>query len=669
MAKHHLAAIAALFAGVPALAFAQSSPTTTVAGLLVTGTRDPAGVSPDQLGGSVTILGPQELEDRQTRIVSDILSDVPGFAVSRQGGVGAFTQVRVRGAESNHLLTLIDGIEASDPFFGEFDYAALLADEVARIEILRGEQSALYGSDAIGGVVNYITPSGASAPGLGGRIEGGSLNTWGAAARLGGVRDGLDYVVSAAHQQSDGFPGQTDGLGTRNLGSDLSAANLKLDWRPMEQVSLRGAVRWSRTAADTDDAPYPDYLIVDTPGMGYVANSLIWSLGGDYRSTDGRWSQSLTLQGLNARHDGLTSFVRDSRSEGGRFKASYAGAFRLKTGEAEHRFTFAADYERETFQNVESPFGADLTRHAIENTGLVGEYDVVLGEQSGGGAALRYDRNDIFDNAVTWRIQAYHRLNRALRLRAAAGSGIKNPSQTELFGYNAAVFPFVGNPNLKPEESRGWEAGADITALDDRARLSATWFQSRLSNEIYGAYGSYDVSPGCAAPPPGASTTCNRASASTREGLELSGDVLLTGAVSLSGAYTWLRAREDGFEEIRRPPQSASLDLAVRPPSAPWGFDVIVRYTGVQQDTNFSALTPATFAGDPAFTVLPSPPNPYGRVELPAFTLVNLTADYALNDKVTIYGRIENLTNTDYYQVITYRSAPRAVYVGVRGRF
>lgn len=666
MARLQFAALAALFAGAPAFAFAQSGESTTVSGVVITGTRDPEGVSPERLGGSVTILDQQDLQNRQTRVVSDILNDVPGFAVSRQGGVGAFTQVRVRGAESNHLLTLIDGIEASDPFFGEFDYAALLADDVARIEILRGEQSALFGSDAIGGVVNYITPSGAAAPGFSGRIEGGSLGTHGAAARLAGVRDGLDYVVSAAGQHSDGYPGQTDGLGTRNLGSDLSAANLKLRWSPAAGVSLRGDVRLSRTAADTDDAPYPDYLIVDTPGMSYVATSLLWSFGGVYQSQDGAWSQSLNLQGLNARHDGLTNFARDSRSEGSRLKASWVGAYHLTAGGAEHGFTFAADYERETFQNLESPFGADLTRHAIENLGLVGQYDLALGERSGGGVAIRYDRNDVFDDAVTWRVQVYHRVNDALRLRAAGGTGIKNPSQTELFGYNAAVFPFQGNPNLKPETSRGWEAGADFTALEGRARLSATWFESTLSDEIYGAYGAFDVSPGCAAPPPGASTSCNRATDSTREGLEFSGDVLISDAVSLSGAYTWLRAREGGYQEIRRPPHSASLDLSVRPPAARWGFDLIARYTGAQQDSNFSSLTPASFADDPAFSVLAAP---YGRVGLPAFTVVNLAADFALNDKVTFYGRIENLTGADYYQVITYRSAPRAAYVGIRGRF
>src|SRR5262245_58184556 len=113
-------------------------------------------VRTDLLGSSATVLAPIDLENRQVRVVSDVLRDVPGVAVNRIGAVGQLTQVRLRGAEANHTLTMIDGIKASDPFFGEFDYGALIADDVARIEVLRGEQSALYGSDAIGGAVHYI---------------------------------------------------------------------------------------------------------------------------------------------------------------------------------------------------------------------------------------------------------------------------------------------------------------------------------------------------------------------------------------------------------------------------------------------------------------------------------------------------------------------------------
>jgi vitamin B12 transporter len=155
--------------------------------IIVTATRAREGLSRAALGSSVSLLDAQELQERQTRQVADILRDVPGVSVNRTGGFGGQTQLRMRGSESNHTLVLIDGMEANHPFYGEFDFATLIADDVARIEVLRGQQSALYGSDAIGGVVHYITLSGAEAPGVRGRAEYGSFNSWDAAARVADV--------------------------------------------------------------------------------------------------------------------------------------------------------------------------------------------------------------------------------------------------------------------------------------------------------------------------------------------------------------------------------------------------------------------------------------------------------------------------------------------------
>src|SRR5258706_1469728 len=133
------------------------------------------GIRSNLLGSSATVLQPVDLEERQIVIVSDVLRDVPGIAVSRTGPVGQFTQVRIRGAESNHTLVLIDGIKAGDPFFGEFEFETLIADDVAKIEVLRGEQSALYGSDAIGGLLHFITATCDEVPGVHRRLEGGPV--------------------------------------------------------------------------------------------------------------------------------------------------------------------------------------------------------------------------------------------------------------------------------------------------------------------------------------------------------------------------------------------------------------------------------------------------------------------------------------------------------------
>src|SRR5690606_20374438 len=141
---------------------------------------------------------------RETRVVSDILRDVPGVAVNRTGAVGGLTQIRIRGTEGNHVLVFVDGIKASSPYQGEFDFGTLIADDAARIEVLRGQQSALYGSDAIGGVINYTTLSGREAPGIRLRAEGGSFGTYNGTARIAGTAgDTFDYALSGSFFHTD----------------------------------------------------------------------------------------------------------------------------------------------------------------------------------------------------------------------------------------------------------------------------------------------------------------------------------------------------------------------------------------------------------------------------------------------------------------------------------
>jgi outer membrane receptor protein involved in Fe transport len=164
--KKTMISLLALAAALPAYAQDYDQPPETNTGdeIIVTASRSGEGVKADQLGGSVTVIDDEALNQRNTRIVSDVLRDVPGVAVNRLGAVGGQTQIRIRGTEGNHVLVLIDGIEAADPYQGEYDFGTLLADADARIEVLRGQQSALYGSDAIGGVIHYMTLSGAEAP-------------------------------------------------------------------------------------------------------------------------------------------------------------------------------------------------------------------------------------------------------------------------------------------------------------------------------------------------------------------------------------------------------------------------------------------------------------------------------------------------------------------------
>src|SRR5213075_285105 len=271
---------------------------------------------------------------------------------------------------------------------------------------------------------------------------------------------------------------------------------------------------------------------------------------------------------------------------GERTKFSYVTTYRFDTGGLTHRLTGAVDREKETYQNTSPPTaGADRTKRSIHDTGLVGEYDLRVGDRAGIGGAVRHDDNDFFADATTWKAQGYVRVNEMIRLRAAAGSGIKNPSQTELFGFNATgPFPFRGNPNLKPEKAHGWEVGTDLTFLEGRATFGATYFDQKLKDEIFSFLGGA-APAGCPVPPVGTSTTCNRAFESTQKGVELFGDARLFDELSISGSYTHLKARENGLEEIRRAPNIASANLTWTPMDGRATLNLNVRYNGRQLDS------------------------------------------------------------------------------------
>lgn len=658
------AGVAALLISQPAFAADGAA----VDEVIVTGTRAADGVDADRIGSSVTVITAREMQDRQVRIVSDVLRDAPGFAVSRTGGVGGQTQVRVRGAEANHVLTLIDGIEASDPFFGEFDYATLLGDEVARVEILRGAQSALYGSDAIAGVINYITPTAREAPGGRLRVEFGSQGTLGGAGRYALVQGPLDLVIDGAVQTTDGYVTQTLPGGRRKAGSELQSWSAKAGYQVSEALTLRGVLRYSDTHAETNNSSF-GRGVVDSPGSYYDAKTLTWFGGADLRLLDGAWTHSLSAQGVDAERRSYTALARSGGNDGLRKKASYVTTYRLQTGQLTHLLTGAVDWEKETFQNTSPPSaGADTTRRSIKNTGFVAQYDLQIGAAAGLGGAVRHDDNDFFANATTWKLQGFYRVNDAIRLRAAGGTGIKNPSQTELFGYNATgPFPFRGNPNLKPEKSEGWEVGTDLNLLDGRVRLGATYFDARLKNEIFSYFGGAGLPAACPAPPAGTSTTCNRTFESKQHGVELFGTVEIARQLTVSGSYTDLSARENGLEEIRRAPHIGSANLTWKPLDGRATLNLNVRYNGRQLDSNFSGIGAPFPASLP--DVKPATGANAGKVVLPSFTLVNLAASYDLSDGVEVFARVENLTDEDYYEVFGYPTQGRTGTVGARVKF
>ncbi|HSJ77993.1 MAG TPA: TonB-dependent receptor, partial [Erythrobacter sp.] len=529
-----------------------------------------------------------------------------------------------------------------DPFAGEFDIGTLQAEVGARVEVLRGPQSALYGPDAIGGVVAYESASGRAVPGLAARIEGGTDGTINGALRYGANGEGWDAALSAVVVSTDGQPNARpiNGGGTRNIGRDSYTLAGKGSVELADGFALRAAARFIRTEGQTNDSDFdftsPTFgFTIDSPGVTFTNEAVYALIGARAEVLDGRWTHDLSAQVAEIDRKTDSPFGLTSASEGDRVKASYVTAFKLAD---EHNLTFAADWERESFRNALAASGGFTGRRAVEQTGFVAEYRYA-GEAFDLSAALRHDINDRFRDATTFRVGAGYRITDTTRLRAAAGSGVKNPGFFELFGFVDGRF--IGNEALRPEKSTGWEVGFD-QEVGDTARLSVTYFDSELEGEIFTTFPA----------PTFIATPANRTTVSKQRGVEVSLAARLAEQWSLDAAYSYLDAEENGVQEVRRPEHIASTALTWNAPGDAASATLVVRHNGATPDVAFT---------DPSFVPV--------RVTLDDYTLINLNARLKLAEGVNAFARIENLLDQRYEQVFSFVSPGRSAAVGIEARF
>ncbi|MEM1196760.1 MAG: TonB-dependent receptor [Pseudomonadota bacterium] len=596
--------------------------------ILVSASRDQDQLI-DDFTGSVTVIDAEEIEQRQIRNIEDALRDVPSVAVASIAGQ---TQIRLRGTEANHVLVLVDGIEVSDPGSGEYDIGTLQAEIGSRVEVLRGPQSATWGNDAIGGVVAYESASGAQLEGFSTFLEGGINNTINGSARYGAAGNGWDAAVSATVVSTDGEPNARGG--ERDIGRDSYTLSAKGSIEVAPDFTLRAVGRYVLTEGDFNDQDFTfgsptNGLVIDSPGTSFENEAISGLFGANLVTAGGNWTHDLSAQFTDATRDTTVPGGFPSSTESDRFKASYVSAYAF--GDTGHSVTVAADYELEGFNNA-------LTfddRNEVENVGFVGEYRFA-GDRFDLSAALRHDINDRFQDATTFRIGAGFDVTDTTRLRAAAGTGVKNPTLNELFGFFDGVF--LGNPDLQPEESTSWEVGFYQSFADGRVVVSATYFNAELENEIFSVFDFVTF----------VSSPANRMTESTQQGVEFALAADLGAGFTFNGAYSFLDAEEDGVEEIRRPESLASAVLNWTDPGEKASINLAVRYNGEALDTNF-----ATFTAD----------------RLDSYALVNLNARVRVADKVNVFGRVENLLNEDYEPVFSFVGPGTTAVFGFEARF
>jgi vitamin B12 transporter len=608
--------------------------------VVISATKTPQPIS--HVTSAVEVIQGEELERKKIKTVIDALRLAQGVAAFSSGGPGTTATVRMRGAQANHTLVIVDGAIMNSGTTGDFNFANLTAENIERIEILRGAQSMLWGADAIGGVVNIITKKGRGKPTASAFIEYGSFASLREGVQASGSTGRLDFAASLSRWDTSSFSavnyrrGATERDGFHNWqGSGSVGVALPKDGR------FEFAVRWWNSDVNLDNALAASAFNPATPldvfGSKQTTRNL--TLSGSYdQPITSWWSQKLTLAQTNER----TLF------DSGTFERD------LNTGIVSPVFPFPGDIEilnkrlewQHNFQVAEPLLlsaGYQFREEQGDNPNLAPESKII---SSNAGfaqgqlnikdrflmtAGVRQDSYNVFGDATTYRVTGGYLIpETGTKLRGSYGTGFRAPTINQLF------FPFgFGNPDLKPEKSKSMDVGVDQQLFQNRVMLSAGYFWNRFENLILGI-----ASPAC--PPPFGFCAQNIGQARS-QGWEAGFTAAILRNLDLKGQYTYTLTRdlETAARLPRWPVHQASIGVSYQP-IEPVRINVDYRYVG----SRFN---------DAANTEKQS-----------AFGVVNLSATYDVTNRVQFFGRIDNLLNEKYEEILFFGTPIRSVYGGVK---
>ena len=640
-----------------------AQPAPAEADIVLTPGRSPQALN--RSGSAVTVIRQEDIQKSSPASMADLLQGVPGVSVSQAGGPGQIMNVRLRGAESRNTLVLVDGVRVNDPSAGsgEFDFAALVPADVERIEVLRGPQSALYGSDAIGGVINVITRKGRGDPRGFAQIETGRYGTSAGKAGISGGTRTFDYALSISAVKSAGFSAYGYRVGRARaqqawpLENDAYArlgGAARFAWRPAEGLEIETGI-----SSNANDAQYDAAfgLRPDTPSRAQTRLTTAFAKV-HLDLLEGRLRNSVTLFGnhTDRAYNDAGYFGATARLEwnkyayfGKRFGAEYQGDLKL---DAFGKLIFGARVEEEqlsarakpiqTAFNVASKLSANQVTRSLFTL-----YQLPVGDRLDLSAGARLD--DIEGGATfhTWRLTGAYRISElGMKMRASAGTGGKAPS---LFQTRSQLY---GTPSLRPEESFGVDAGIDQSLFGGRALLSATIFHNRLSNLI--DFSAIDPTtftyPTCPTTQRFSGCYVNVAKAEI-SGLEVSGNAeIIEGLLKLRASYTHMVALDLATRQNlpRRPEHEGRIGLAITP-IANLTIEPVVTLVGKRWSN--------------------ANPDPLLRQVLRPYARVDVLANYQVHQNLDLYVRAENLTDAKYQDVYNYGTTGRALFVGARARW
>jgi len=598
-----------------------------------TGTPTPA----REVASSVTVVTAQEIEQQQRRTLPQALAAVPGLNIVQIGGPGGQTSVFMRGTNSNHVKVLIDGIEANDPSTPNrsFDFGSMLTDDIERIEVLRGPQSGLYGANAIGGVISITTKRGEGPSRMTARVEAGSHGTFNQAAGFSGGDDRFNYAFNVSHMRSDSTDSVPPdlippGVRVRPNAYDAYSYSGRLGFALTDTLTVNWVGRYTdgqfRSAYDSGFPSRPTpYRALSNYAQAFTRGEVVWDpLGGRFVN---RFGVSYTNQDRSNRSPNAVGILgRPTENLGERVKLDWRGDFEIAKG---HLLIGGLSWERERLETTSLTASNGNRAAYLEYQGNVADRFFLA-------ANIRHDHDDSYGGHTTYRIApAYIIPGTETKLKASYGTGFKAPTLAELFIDYRPGSNFFGNPNLKPEESRGWDIGFEQPLFDKRLQFGATWFQNDIENLIVTNR---------------AGTSYANVGKAQTKGVEAFAALQISEQFKVRADYTFTLAQDEvARQELLRRPRHKASGTATWTPMEQLSLSATLIYVGPWID------------GNRDFSV--------SRLKAKGAAIVNLAAEYKATDKVTVFGRIDNLFDKRWENPVGFLVPGFGAFGGVKVAF
>ena len=567
-----------------------------------------------EVGSSVSVLTADDIEALGTDFILDAIATMPGVTINQNGSFGGAASVRIRGASSEQTLVIIDGVVANDPTSpgGGFNFAHLDPANVERIEVLKGPQSTLWGTDAIGGVVNIISKR--PQQGIGGSVfaQAGSYGSTRGGAEIQGAGERFDFRLAASGTSTDGISKADENNGnTEEDGYDATIVSAKAGVRFAGEARLQANLLWTDAESEFDSFSFGDQGNIADGDETTKTEELVANISLHLPLLEGRLENVLLAGYSDIDRISFNAGAPSFSSKGDRIMYRYQGTLRINDA---NRLAFGVERE-----DIEAN-GDDTSIN-----GLFALYELQASDVLNLTFGLRRDDHDRFDAETTGRIALAYNPSDQVTLRASWGEGFKAPSlfQTTFFccgvtGPNAA---------LKPETSDAYDVGVTFRTADARGEFGLTYFDQDTTNLIDFSFGigSYE----------------NIASA-TSKGVEVDGHYQFSEWLDTAIAYAYIDA-EDGIGDTlaRVPKHSGDLLFTLNPHGRARGT-LLVKYNGEEHDAN-------------------------GVV--PSWTRVDLAGRFAFSESIELYARVENLFDRQYQQIIGYGTPGLSGHIGARLSF